>query len=156
MTHGAVAGIAFSLPQKAWLPLRTWRASFRSGQSRKLTQKRVSGKGISPRKTNAPRIWPNRPLVSYSSPAYASPPLSISSFIAHSSPDYFLPTTACILQDRLGIPTTAGAYDFNLGCSGYIYGLGQAEGLIATGQASSVLLLTAETYSKFIHPQDRM
>lgn len=71
------------------------------------------------------------------------------------SPDYFLPTTACIIQDRLGIPTTAGAYDFNLGCSGYVYGLGQAEGLIASGQASGVLLLTAETYSKFIHPGDR-
>jgi 3-oxoacyl-[acyl-carrier-protein] synthase-3 len=71
------------------------------------------------------------------------------------SPDYFLPTTACIIQDRLNIPTTAGAYDFNLGCSGYVYGLGQAEGLIATGQASNVLLLTAETYSKFIHKADR-
>jgi 3-oxoacyl-[acyl-carrier-protein] synthase-3 len=71
------------------------------------------------------------------------------------SPDYFLPTTACLLQDRLGIPTASGAYDFNLGCSGYIYGLGQAEGLIATGQASRVLLITAETYSKFIHPGDK-
>jgi 3-oxoacyl-[acyl-carrier-protein] synthase III len=71
------------------------------------------------------------------------------------SPDYFLPATACILQHRLGIPMTAGAYDFSLGSSGYIYGLGQAHGLIATRQASTVLLLTAETYSKFIHPGDR-
>lgn len=71
------------------------------------------------------------------------------------SPDYFLPTTACILQDRLGIPKTAGALDFNLGCSGYVYGLGLAQGLLATGQARSLLLLTADTYSKFIHPQDR-
>ena len=71
------------------------------------------------------------------------------------SPDYFLPTTACLIQDRLGIPNTAGALDFNLGCSGYIYGLGLAEGLISTGQASNVLLLTAETYSKFLHPCDR-
>src|SRR6266849_1800879 len=71
------------------------------------------------------------------------------------SPDYFLPTTACLLQDRLGIPTSAGALDFNLGCSGYIYGLGLAEGLISSGQASSVLLITAETYSKFIHPSDK-
>jgi 3-oxoacyl-[acyl-carrier-protein] synthase III len=71
------------------------------------------------------------------------------------SPDYFLPTTACIIQDRLGVPTASGAYDFNLGCSGYVFGLGQAEGLIATDQASNVLLLTAETYSKFIHPRDR-
>jgi 3-oxoacyl-[acyl-carrier-protein] synthase-3 len=71
------------------------------------------------------------------------------------SPDYFLPTTACILQDRLGLPTTAGALDFNLGCSGFIYGLSLAKGLIETGQATRVLLLTAETYSKFLHPQDR-
>ena len=61
------------------------------------------------------------------------------------SPDYFLPTTACLLQDRLGIPKRAGALDFNLGCSGYIYGLGLAHGLISTGQASKVLLLTGET-----------
>ena len=71
------------------------------------------------------------------------------------TPDYFLPTTACIIQDRLGIPTTAGAIDFNLGCSGYIYGLSLAQGLIQTGQARNVLLLTAETYTKFIHPQDK-
>lgn len=71
------------------------------------------------------------------------------------SPDYFLPTTACLVQDRLGIPTTAGALDFNLGCSGYIYGLGLSEGLIFSGQASRLLLLTGETYSKFLHPRDR-
>ena len=39
------------------------------------------------------------------------------------SPDYFLPTSACLIQNRLGLPTTCGALDFNLGCSGYIYGL---------------------------------
>ena len=71
------------------------------------------------------------------------------------SPDYFLPTTACLVQDRLGIPTAAGAFDFNLGCSGFIYGLGIAQGLIASAQASKVLLLTAETYSKFMNPRDR-
>ena len=71
------------------------------------------------------------------------------------SPDYFLPTTACLIQDRLGIPKTAGALDFNLGCSGYIYGLGLAQGLIASGQATKSLLLTAETYSKFLNPGDR-
>lgn len=71
------------------------------------------------------------------------------------SPDYLLPTTACLLQERLGIPQSAGAMDFNLGCSGYIYGLGLAQGLIGTGQASRVLLLTADTYSKFLNPEDR-
>ncbi len=71
------------------------------------------------------------------------------------SPDYFLPTTACLVQDRLGIPTSAGALDFNLGCSGYVYGLSIAKGLIYAGIAKNILLITAETYSKFIHPQDK-
>ena len=71
------------------------------------------------------------------------------------SPDHFLPSTACILQDRLGIPTTAGALDYDLGCSGCIYGLAMAKGLIAAGLASNVLLLTAETYTKYIHPEDK-
>lgn len=71
------------------------------------------------------------------------------------SPDYFLPTTACIIQDRLNIPTSTGALDFNLGCSGFVYGLGLAKGLIETEQARNVLLITADTYSKFIHPGDK-
>ncbi len=71
------------------------------------------------------------------------------------SPDYFLPTTACILQERLGLSTSIGAFDFNLGCSGFVYGLGIAKGLIAGGMARNVLLITSETYSKFIHPRDK-
>jgi len=71
------------------------------------------------------------------------------------SPDYFLPSTACLLQDRLGIPTTAGAFDYNLGCSGCIYGMAVAKGLIAAGIAKNVLLLTAETYNKYLHPSDK-
>ena len=71
------------------------------------------------------------------------------------SPDYLLPTSACILQDRLHLPVTCGAIDFNLGCSGYVYGLQLANALIASGSATNVLLLTGETYSKYIHPEDR-
>jgi len=71
------------------------------------------------------------------------------------SPDYFLPSTSCILQDRLGIPTSAGALDYNLGCSGCVYGMAIAKGLIAAGIAKNVLLLTAETYNKYLHPSDK-
>lgn len=71
------------------------------------------------------------------------------------SPDYFLPSTACILQNRLGIPVTSGAFDYNLGCSGCIYGLALAKGLILSGAAKNVLLLTAETYNKYLHPSDK-
>ena len=71
------------------------------------------------------------------------------------SPDFFLPTSACIIQERLGLGTNTGAIDFNLGCSGYIYGLSLAKGLIAGGIAKNVLLLTAETYTKYLHPKDK-
>lgn len=71
------------------------------------------------------------------------------------APDYVLPTTACLLQDRLGISRQAGALDINLGCSGFVYGLSLAKGLIETGSAQCVLLLTADTYSKYIHPMDK-
>lgn len=71
------------------------------------------------------------------------------------TPDYPLPTTACLVQHRLGLPTSAGALDFNLGCSGFVYGLSLADGLIRTGAIRRVLLITAETYSKYIHPTDR-
>lgn len=71
------------------------------------------------------------------------------------SPDYFLPSTACVLQHRLGIPTSAGAFDYNLGCSGCIYGLAVAKGLVLAGVAKNVLLLTGETYTKYLHPSDK-
>lgn len=71
------------------------------------------------------------------------------------SPDHFLPTTACLIQDRLGFRTDCGAMDFNLGCSGFVYGLTLAKSLIETGTATNVLLITAETYSKFINLKDR-
>lgn len=71
------------------------------------------------------------------------------------SPDYFFPTGACILQDRLGLKKNIGALDFNLGCSGFVYGLALAKGLIHTNVANNVLLITAETYSKHINPKDK-
>lgn len=71
------------------------------------------------------------------------------------SPDYFLPTSSCIIQHKLGIPVGSGAIDYNQGCSGFVYGLALAKGLIAGGVAKNILLLTSETYSKFIHPKDK-
>ena len=60
-----------------------------------------------------------------------------------------------MLQDKLNLNTSIGALDFNLGCSGYVYGLSLAKGLILGGMAKNVLLITAETYSKFIHVKDK-
>lgn len=71
------------------------------------------------------------------------------------TPDYPLPTTACLIQDRLGLRQSSGAMDFNLGCSGFVYGLAVADGLIRTGAVKRILLITAETYSKYIDRGDR-
>lgn len=71
------------------------------------------------------------------------------------SPDYALPTTACIIQEKLKLSTGTAAFDFNLGCSGYIYGLAVAGAMVNAGISNKVLLLCAETYSKYISPDDR-
>ena len=71
------------------------------------------------------------------------------------SSDYKLPSSACVIQDKLGLSTCCGAFDFNLGCSGYEYGLAVAKGLIIAKIATNVLLLTGETYTKYLHPRDK-
>jgi 3-oxoacyl-[acyl-carrier-protein] synthase-3 len=71
------------------------------------------------------------------------------------SPDYFLPASACLIQNQLGLSKETGALDFNQGCSGFIYGLSLAKGLVVAGIAKNVLLLTAETYNKRLHPKDK-
>ena len=70
------------------------------------------------------------------------------------SPDHFLPATACILHKRLGLQNNVAAYDFNQGCSCYVYGLAMAKAFINSGIAKIVLLIVGETYSKHIHPKD--
>ncbi|MDR1648754.1 MAG: ketoacyl-ACP synthase III [Synergistaceae bacterium] len=70
-------------------------------------------------------------------------------------PDHFLPATACIVQHRLGLRKDIGALDYNLGCSGYIYGLALSKGLLVSGAARNVLLITADTITRAIHPKDK-
>lgn len=75
--------------------------------------------------------------------------------VCSQTPDFVLPSLASTIQHRLGLRTGIGAVDINLGCSGYVYGLGLAKGLIESGQASAVLLVTADTYSKLLNPADK-
>lgn len=72
-----------------------------------------------------------------------------------SSPRYVTPSSSVLLQDLLGLSTGIGAVDVNQGCSGYVYGLSLAKGLVSSGQAQNVLLVTAETYSKYIDKEDK-
>lgn len=71
------------------------------------------------------------------------------------SPDYHLPTTACVIQHKLGLSKQITAIDVNLGCSGFVTGLSLAKAVVVSGQAKNVLLLTAETYSKYMHERDK-
>ena len=71
------------------------------------------------------------------------------------SSEYKLPSTACLLHERLGLRKNVGALTFDHGCSGFIYGLSLAKGLIAGGMAKKVLLVMAETYTKYIAAEDK-
>ena len=71
------------------------------------------------------------------------------------SPDFYLPTTAALVHESLGLRSYVGATNINLGCSGFVYGLGLTKGLIESGQFGSVLLDTSDSYSKFLNPEDR-
>lgn len=71
------------------------------------------------------------------------------------SPDYHLPTTACVIQKRMGLSHNLTSIDVNLGCNGFVVGLSLAKAVILAGQAQNVLLLTGETYSKYMHEKDK-
>ena len=71
------------------------------------------------------------------------------------TPDYRVPSTACILQDRLGLPNSAVAYDINMGCSGYVVGLFNALSLINGAGLKRVLLLAGDTQTKLCYEKDK-
>jgi 3-oxoacyl-[acyl-carrier-protein] synthase-3 len=71
------------------------------------------------------------------------------------TPDYVMPSNAFLLQDRLGLTEKMLAFDVNLACSGFVYGLAICRGLILGGQASRLLLVNGDTYSRLICPEDR-
>lgn len=71
------------------------------------------------------------------------------------TPDYRVPSSACILQDRLGLPNTAVAYDINMGCSGYVVGLFNACSLMQGAGLKKVLLLSGDTQTKLCHDKDK-
>jgi 3-oxoacyl-[acyl-carrier-protein] synthase III len=76
-------------------------------------------------------------------------------FFVSQTPDYRLPATACALQDRLGLSKHIIAFDVNLGCSGYLYGLWLAMTTVASGGARRALLLVGDTITKTVDPNDR-
>lgn len=75
-------------------------------------------------------------------------------FVSHTT-DYRLPATACVLQDKMGLPTSCMAFDVTLGCSGYLYGLGIAANLLSSGTIKKALLMVGNTQSEYASYEDR-
>jgi 3-oxoacyl-[acyl-carrier-protein] synthase-3 len=71
------------------------------------------------------------------------------------SPDYIMPSNAFLVHKKYNFNHRVWAFDYNLACSGYVYGISIARGMIMSGMAKKVLLINADTYSKYIHPDDR-
>jgi 3-oxoacyl-[acyl-carrier-protein] synthase-3 len=69
--------------------------------------------------------------------------------------DHTFPASVSFIQEKLGLPTSCGALDYSLGCSGYVYGLSLAKGLVESVGMKNVLLLTSSTLTKKIHEKDR-
>jgi 3-oxoacyl-[acyl-carrier-protein] synthase III len=70
-------------------------------------------------------------------------------------PDYLLPATACLLQKRLGLPTSCATFDVNLGCSGFVYGNWIAAQLLAGSEGKRALLLCGDVSTRLLHPDDK-
>ena len=72
------------------------------------------------------------------------------------TPDYIFPATACILQDRLGLPTGCMSFDITMSCPGWIYGLSVMSSILSAGKIKKGLLLVGETSTKAKSPYDRV
>jgi 3-oxoacyl-[acyl-carrier-protein] synthase-3 len=70
------------------------------------------------------------------------------------TPDHLIPSTSCLVHEMLELPTGCAAFDINMGCSGYIYGLSTARAYINAGQARAILLINADTYTKLLRKED--
>jgi 3-oxoacyl-[acyl-carrier-protein] synthase-3 len=154
MMQAAIAGVEYHLPETR-VTNHHIEAAFPDWTAAKILDKT----GIEERRHAAPTDCPTDLAVLAVNKLFASGACSPADIdfllLCTQGADYPMPASACLLQDRLGLPIRAGALDFNLGCSGFVYGLGLAKGLIETRQAENVLLVTADTVSKFLHPNDR-
>lgn len=71
------------------------------------------------------------------------------------TPDYKMPATACVIQERLGLPNECLAFDISLGCSGFVYGLANLSSMMASGNIKKALLLVGNTQYKNANPKDK-
>lgn len=152
--HAAIAAISTHLPDRV-VSTDDLEAEFGPGSIRRLATKI----GIAERHVAASDEFTSDLAVHAAERLFAEHGIDRASvdflLLVTQSPDHPMPTTACIVQARLGLRSDVGALDLGIGCSGYVYGLGLAKGLIESGQARTVLLVTADTMTKFVNPGNK-
>ena len=115
--------------------------------------------GIRERHIAEPQEFTSNLAVSAAENLFATSGLDRSSVdalvVVTQTPDYLLPTTACLVQHALRLPNKLLAFDLNLGCSGFVYGLSVAKSLVESGLSRRLLLITADTYTKLLAPNDQ-
>jgi 3-oxoacyl-[acyl-carrier-protein] synthase-3 len=152
--NAAITHIAYHLPERL-LTNEQLAREFGSWDEAKITAKT----GIVSRHVAAPEhcasdlgVAAARALLD----SAACPPRDIDFLLfCTQSPDYLLPTTACLMHSRLGLEARCAAIDINQGCSGFVYGLALAKGLVERGIAGRVMLINSDTYTRYLNPRDR-
>jgi 3-oxoacyl-[acyl-carrier-protein] synthase-3 len=148
-----IAGIASAVPAEAKSPLQT---AGPAGISLEEAQKIANMTGVHKRHVTSSSCCTSDMACAAAQRLLEDlkwEPESIDALVVVSrSHDYDLPSTACILQDRLGLSRAWGAFDISLGCSGYVYGLWVCSGVVAGG-ARQVLLLAGDTGSRYCSPR---
>lgn len=152
--HAEIAGLEYCLPER----VEANEEMLRENPDWKL-EKIVEKTGITRRYLAAPDQTASDLCVEAAETLLGKAPLERQTvdtlLFCTQSPDFTLPTSACIIQNRLGLSTGTAAFDFNLGCSGFVYGLAVAGSMIEAGLSENVLLLCGDTYTKYIDLHDR-
>ncbi len=114
-----------------------------------LDRRRIAGEGVTALDLAEPAI---RRLLEDT----GTDPSSVDGlFMVTQTPDHLQPGNAVLLQGRIGFPATCACMDFNLGCSGYVYGLWAAHSFIAAGGLKKVVLVVGDTISRIVSERDR-
>ena len=126
------------------------------GKGKNLSKKIINKIGIETRRIADKNIYSNDLAIKSAKKLLKSVNSKSIDFLIYctQTPDYLIPTNACVIQNTLKLKKNIGAFDINLGCSGYVYSLSIAKSLIVSGQAKNILLITSDTYSKFIKKDD--
>lgn len=150
----SIKALAYSLPERK-LTHSDLCARFGAGTMEKVA--RVSG--ILERRTASEQECASDFAFSAAKLLIEETKLDVSSIdlliFATQTPDYLIPTTACILQERLGLQKSCAAFDLNLGCSQFIYALATASAWISSKMAKRALVLCGDTPTRLINPKDR-